>query len=175
VARLADVKSPYHLIKSMVGKQAVLIFDELKDRYTPKVIRKIRLASNWTSKEKLTELIKTLEDKPKQINVLLHYLRLIPVLRDESTNQKGLEKSSFSQAGLSESSLSTLLKNQIFESFEVVVSRFGSDEDDFIPSDFDLNAPQKKHISLFWNHFKKRTSCFFMELRAVERRRFTLN
>jgi len=144
VARLAEVKSPYHLIKSMVGKQAVLIFDELKDRYTPKVIRKIRLSQAWTSKEKLTELIKALEDKPKQINVLLHYLRFIPVLRDEPSNQKGLEKSSFTQAGLSESSLATLQKNQIFESFEVVVSRFGSDEDDFIPSDFELNAPQIK-------------------------------
>jgi primosomal protein N' (replication factor Y) len=144
VTRLAEVKSPYHLIKSMVGIQAVLIFDELKDRYTPKVIRKIRLSSDWTSKEKLTELIKTLEDKPKQINVLLHYLRFIPVLRDEISNQKGLEKSSFSQAGLSESSLTTLLKNRIFESFEVIVSRFGSDEDDFIPSNFELNGPQEK-------------------------------
>jgi len=156
VARVAEVKSPYHLIKSMVGKQAVLIFDELKDRYTPKVIRKIRLASTWTSKEKLTELIKTLEDKPKQINVLLHYLRYIPVLRDESSNHKGLEKSSFSQAELSESSLATLLKNQIFESFEVVVSRFGSDDDDFIPSNFELNTPQKKAYQSILEAFQEK-------------------
>jgi primosomal protein N' (replication factor Y) len=142
VARVADVKSPYHHIKALVGKGAVLIFDELKDRYTPKVIRKIRLCQAWEDVGKLTELIQSLEDKTKQISVLLHYLRFIPVLRDPSMNQKGLEKSSFTQADLSESSLQTLIKNGVFESFEVIVSRFGTDNDDFVPSTFDLNDAQ---------------------------------
>jgi len=47
LAKFAEVKSPYHLIKALVGKDAVIIFDELKDRYTPKVQRKIRLAANF--------------------------------------------------------------------------------------------------------------------------------
>lgn len=154
VARVAEVKSPYHLIKALVGKGAVLIFDELKDRYTPKVIRKIRLCRAWEDVGQLTELIKSLEDKTKQISVLLHYLRFIPVLRDPSMNQKGLEKSSFSQADLSESSLQTLLKNGVFESFEVIVSRFGSDNDDFIPSSFELNQAQSQAYQSILDQFQ---------------------
>ena len=67
VARIAEVKSPYHIIKSLVGHSAVLIFDELKDRYTPKVIRKIRLCAEWTSQDKITELIKLLEDNSEAL------------------------------------------------------------------------------------------------------------
>ena len=156
VARIADVKSPYHIIKSLVSHSAVLIFDELKDRYTPKVIRKIRLCAEWTSQDKITELIKLVEEKPKQIHVLLHYLKFIPVLRDPELNPKGLEKSSFSQAGLSESSLQTLIKNGYFEIFEVVVSRFGTNEDDFIPSSFDLNEAQTKAYQLILTQFQKK-------------------
>lgn len=156
VARVADVKSPYHIIKSLVGHSAILIFDELKDRYTPKVIRKIRLCSEWVSQEKLTELIKLLEDKPKQINVLLHYLKFIPVLRDSELNFKGLEKSSFTQATLSESSLQTLIKNGYFESFEVIVSRFGVNDDDFIPISFDLNEAQKKAYQSILTQFQSK-------------------
>ena len=156
VARIAEVKSPYHIIKSLVGHSAVLIFDELKDRYTPKVIRKIRLCAEWTSQDKITELIKLVEEKPKQIQVLLHYLKFIPVLRDTELNNKGLEKSSFSQAGLSESSLQTLIKNGYFEVFEVVISRFGANEDDFIPSSFDLNEAQTKAYQSILTQFQKK-------------------
>jgi primosomal protein N' (replication factor Y) len=144
VARVAEVKSPYHHIKSMVGKGAILIFDELKDRYTPKVQRRIRLTPAYTSKEGLTTLIGQLESKQKQISVLLHYLQFIPVMRDAESNQRGLEKSSFTQSGMSESALQTLIKHEIFESFETIVSRFGTDADDFIPASFDLNAAQEK-------------------------------
>lgn len=156
IAKIADVKSPYHIIKSMVGKGAILIYDELKDRYTPKVIRKIRLCKSWESNEKLLELIKILEDKPKQIAILLHYLRYIPVLRQPELNQKGLEKSSFSESELSESSLKTLIKNEYFESFEVIVSRFGQDADDFEGQKVELNIPQQAAYQSILRQFQQK-------------------
>jgi primosomal protein N' (replication factor Y) len=156
VARVAEVKSPYHHIKSMVGKGSILIFDELKDRYTPKVQRRIRLVSDHTTKEALTHLIGQLESKTKQISILLHYLQFIPVMRDVGSNARGLEKSSFTQAGLSESALQTLIKNGIFESFETIVSRFGSDADDFIPASFDLNQAQEKAYQSILEQFQEK-------------------
>lgn len=156
VARVAEVKSPYHHIKAMVGKGAILIFDELKDRYTPKVQRRIRLTPAYANKEAITTLIGALESKTKQISILLHYLQFIPVLRDAETNQRGIEKSSFGQAGLSESALQTLTKHGVFESFEIVVSRFGSDSDDFIPASFDLNAAQEKAYQSILAQFQEK-------------------
>ncbi|MEY3957387.1 MAG: Primosomal protein, partial [Bacteroidota bacterium] len=156
LAKFAEVKSPYHLIKALVGKDAVIIFDELKDRYTPKLQRKVRLASSFEDKLALTDLIQSLEEKPKQIAILLHYLQYIPVLRSPETNQKGLAKNSFSQAGLSESSLQTLVKNQVFEIFDVVVSRFDEADENFIPSTFTLNDPQEKAYQSILNQFQEK-------------------
>ncbi len=156
LAKFAEVKSPYHLIKALVGKDAVIIFDELKDRYTPKVQRKVRLASAFEDKLVLTDLIQSLEEKPKQMAILLHYLQYIPVLRSPETNQKGLAKNSFSQAGLSESSLQTLVKNQVFEIFDVVVSRFDETDENFVPSSFTLNAPQEKAYQSILSQFQEK-------------------
>jgi primosomal protein N' (replication factor Y) (superfamily II helicase) len=156
VARVAEVKSPYHHIKAMVGKGAILIYDELKDRYTPKVQRRIRLAQAYANKDAITTLIGELESKTKQISVLLHYLQFIPVMRDAESNLRGLEKSSFTQAGLSESALQTLIKHGIFESFEIIVSRFGTDSDDFIPASFDLNGPQEKAYQSILQQFQEK-------------------
>lgn len=156
IAQIAELKSPYHLIKSMVAKQAVLIFDELKDRYSPKVIRKIRLTQAYENKEKLVDLIQTLESKPKQLAQLLHYLQFIPVLRNPEVNQKGLDKSSFTQADLSESSLQTLIKNGVFEIFEVIVSRFGQDSEDFIPAAFELNPAQTTAYQSILQQFQEK-------------------
>ncbi|MEN9961058.1 MAG: Primosomal protein, partial [Bacteroidota bacterium] len=156
LAKFAEVKSPYHLIKALVGKDAVIIFDELKDRYTPKVQRKVRLVSSFEDKLRLTDLIQSLEDKPKQIAILLHYLQYIPVLRSPESNQKGLAKNSFSQAGLSESSLQTLVKNQVFEIFDVVVSRFDETDENFVPSSFTLNAPQEKAYQSILDQFQQK-------------------
>jgi primosomal protein N' (replication factor Y) len=139
-----EVKSPYHLIKSLVGKSAIIVFDELKDRYSPKVVRKIRLRGDYLSTEAITTLINSLESKPKQLSILLHYLRFIPVLKDASYNEKGLEKKSFTQAELSESSLQSLIKNGVFEIFEQIVSRFAGEDDSFIPRDFKLSDPQNR-------------------------------
>ena len=156
LAKFAEVKSPYHLIKALVGKDAVIIFDELKDRYTPKLQRKARLAASFEDKLVLTDLIQSLEEKPKQMAILLHYLQYIPVLRSPETNQKGLAKNSFSQAGLSESSLQTLVKNQVFEIFDVVVSRFDEADENFVPSTFTLNAPQEKAYQSILSQFQEK-------------------
>jgi len=55
-------------------------------------------------------LIGELEKTPKQLDVVLNYLKFVPVLRTPELNKKGLEKSALTKANVSESSMSTLLK-----------------------------------------------------------------
>ncbi len=52
--------------------------------------------------------------------------------------------------------MQTLIKHGIFESFETIVSRFGSDSDDFIPASFDLNAPQEKAYQSILQQFQEK-------------------
>lgn len=124
LARLAEVQNVYHLIKSLVGKHAVILFEELKDKYAPKVIRRLRLTPEFVERESLRSLIQELEKTPKQQEVVLQYLRDVPIQQNPSANRQGIDKSSFTKNEISASSLDTLLKKGVFEQFDVIVSRF---------------------------------------------------
>lgn len=113
------------LIKSLIGKKAVIVFEEVKEKYVPKMIRKVRLHRNYEEKEQLLALLQRLEKLPKQQEVVMRYLSHIPIQRNPALNQKGLDKSILNQdEELSQSSLSTLIKNNVFEAFEVIQPRF---------------------------------------------------
>lgn len=129
LARLAEVTNVYHLIKSLVGKRAILVFEEVREKYTPKIVRMVRLKAPFDEPDMIRGLIEDL-DKPqthKQLEVLIQYLRDVPALRDLAANQRGIAKSGFAKSDISSSSLDTLLKKGVFETFDVVVSRFADD------------------------------------------------
>jgi primosomal protein N' (replication factor Y) len=125
VERLLQKSNITSIIKSLVGKRAVILYEEVKERYKPKVARKIRLTSSYTSSEALGMLATSLDKTPKQQEILLKYLSFVPVYNNPELNQKGLDKSIFTQDdGISDASLNTLIKKGIFEQFEIFISRF---------------------------------------------------
>ncbi|MCS6795524.1 MAG: primosomal protein N' [Raineya sp.] len=121
-----ELKNIYHIIKSLSQKELIIVYEEVKERYQPKKVKKVRLTRDYLDKADLEKLFKYLEQKEsKQLDVLLLYLRNVPVFKDWTLNENGLEKSIFrSNPHISNSSLETLIKNGIFEEFEVIVSRF---------------------------------------------------
>ncbi|MFY0594289.1 replication restart helicase PriA [Roseivirga sp.] len=121
------LKSAYKYIKSLVQKELIIIYEEVKERYKPKKVKRVRLSSAYAQAEELLEgLFQQLEKKPKQSNILLRYLQEIPVYQEPEKNKNGLEKSIFTNEGFSISSLNTLIKNGVFEVYEEIVSRFGA-------------------------------------------------
>ncbi len=159
LARFAEVKNVYHLIKSLVQKRAVIVFEEVKDKYSPKIVRKIRLSAFYEDAQNLKILIAEL-DKPKtqkQLDVLLAYLNAVPVLRNMDTNRKGLEKSVLNQnQEISTSSMDTLLKNGVFEIFDVVMSRFPSDDGKHLLDSPTLSLPQTKAYNEIMAFFQEK-------------------
>jgi primosomal protein N' (replication factor Y) len=136
-----ELKNIYHIIKSLTEKELIIVYEEVKERYQPKKVKKVRLTRDYLDKTDLEKLFKYLEEKePKQLDVLLLYLRNVPVFRDWTLNETGLEKSVFrSNPQISNSSVETLIKNGIFEEFEIIVSRFS----DIQPADsYELNLTE---------------------------------
>lgn len=154
LARFAEVKNVYHIIKSLIQKKAVIVFEEVREKYTPKILKKIRLNPFYEDALYLTALIGELEKSPKQLDVILNYLKFVPVLRTPELNKKGLEKSALAKANVSESSLSTLLKNGILEQFEVIVSRFEEDLDFVEAPTPVLSESQEKAFSEIMQSFQ---------------------
>jgi primosomal protein N' (replication factor Y) len=125
VERLLQKSNITAIIKSLVGKRAVILYEEVKERYKPKVARNIRLTSTYLTNDSLGKLATSLDKTPKQQEILLKYLSYIPVYNNPDLNQKGLDKSIFTQDdGVSDASLNTLIKKGIFEQFEIFISRF---------------------------------------------------
>jgi primosomal protein N' (replication factor Y) len=146
ISKLLDVRSIHSILKSLSGKEAILLFEEVKEKYKPKTEKRIRFTKTFIPSEAIEELFKTLESKPKQEDVLLKYLQKVPVLKDAEANNKGLARKSLMVEDISESSLATLIKNNIFEEFEVVVPRFDFEEDQEIP--VILLSEEQEHAQL---------------------------
>lgn len=128
IAKLLDVKSIYSILKSLTSKEAVIIFEKVKEKYHPKTEKRFRIHSDYIERKKLEALFETLGTKPKQEAVLLKYLQEVPVFKNMELNEKGINKSSLVQGDISESSVNTLVKKNILEEFEVVVPRFDFDD-----------------------------------------------
>ena len=127
ITKLLGVKNLHSILKSLVKKEAIILFEEVKDKYKPKVERRIRLTNNFLSSTQLEQLFEQLASKPKQEEVLLKYLQEIPVIKQVDSNTQGISRSHLLKSDLSESSLNTLIKNGVFEEFEKIISRFSED------------------------------------------------
>ena len=132
-AQILEVKSIYQTIKYLIAKQAIIIYEEVKEKYKPKRIKKIRLNPIHAADDDAIEaLFKRLSSKPKQETVLLKYLSLVPIYANRNLNAQGILKSELTNTEtgeLSSSSLKTLIKNGVFEEIEQVVSRLAEYDD----------------------------------------------
>ncbi len=115
------------MIKSLIGKHAIIMYEEVKEKYKPKIAKKIRLKRVYEGSEEVANLIDSLAKNAKQQTVVLEYLRQVPIHQLRERNQFGVDKSFFTQGETSDSSLNKLIEKGILEQFEIVVSRFGDD------------------------------------------------
>ncbi len=124
ISALVNLQNIYNLLKSLLRKEVILIYEELKDKYKPKTVNKIRLVADYTQPYNIERLFHELQKKPKQQDVILKYLAVVPIHELHERNQFGVQKSQFLLSGISDSAMNTLIKNGVLEQFEEVVSRF---------------------------------------------------
>lgn len=126
VSELTNRKTVYPVIKSLIDKGLILLFEEVKEKYKPKKEKRLRLKEAYVNETALEELLSSLEKKEKQQEAILKYLSKVPVLAHPDKNKEGILKADF-QEGLSASSIKTLEKNGVFELYDVNISRLDFD------------------------------------------------
>lgn len=154
ISKALGVKNLYSILKSLVYKEAIILYEEVKEKYKPRTEKKIRLKPEYNNAEKLEELFETVATRPKQEAVLLKYLQEVPVLANPESNREGISKKKLLNDDLSESSLSTLIKNSVFEEFDVIVSRF-ADEEKAAPHVIQLSEDQLRVQRDILKHFQE--------------------
>jgi len=77
LCKLLKVKGLSHQINQLMKKKAVVVYEEVKDKYKPKLATYLTLNSEYTNEEKLRGLLNQLEKKAfKQAEALLAALHL---------------------------------------------------------------------------------------------------
>ena len=160
-ASVLESKKVHKIIKSLLTKGAIILFEEVKEKFQPKKERRIRLTDHYNSSEALENLFETLQKKPKQTKVLLKYLQQVPVLKEKVLNQDGLKKSVLLEGDISTSSLNTLVKHGYMEEFEVIVSRFQDPNANSRPYEIELSAQQAQARDEILNGFEKHQTVLF--------------
>ncbi len=159
IQHLVGKKSINKLIKALLAKEAIILFDKIKERFSPKKTRFIRLNPILlTTDDNLQQVFETLEKKPKQQNVLISYLKILPVLENYSLNNKGVKKLQLVEEGCSLSSIKTLEKNNVFETFEVIESRF--DEHLETEASLPLSKAQEQALSEILTSFEQKSTVY---------------
>lgn len=129
VGDVLGIASFHKVIKSLMHKETIFLFEHLADKYSPKVVKKVRLAHHYVAEAALEGLFAQLASRAKQLDVLMRYLQKVPVYQNEHANHNGIEKAYLSSAPhLSPSAVNTLIKNGVLEQFDVIVSRFPLDD-----------------------------------------------
>lgn len=144
ITKFLGVKTLYSILKSLVSKEAILLFEEVKEKYKPKKIHKIRLTSAYLDHHSLETLFQTLGSKPKQEAVVLKYLQEVHIIQHPEDNKAGINRDQLLSGDISPSSLETLIKHNVFEEFDVVVSRFGEEDLDHTPRTITLSQEQQQ-------------------------------
>ncbi len=124
VSEILNIKNSYQIINELIKKEAIIIFEQIKNKYTPKIAKRIRLHPKYLPSGALENLLDSLKNRPKQEEVILNYLVKNPINITPSLNQNGVLKSEILTENISKSSLDTLKKNGILEEFEEIIPRF---------------------------------------------------
>src|SRR5690606_24516559 len=88
---LIGAKDPMPVIKKLLDTGALLLAEDLKDSYRPRMERYVRLAEGEGEEERLHYWFDTLARAPKQLHLLMRYIELSRCLSDDPRDVKRAE------------------------------------------------------------------------------------
>ena len=104
-------------VNELIKKSAITIKEEIYEQYKPKLVKYVRLHTDYTSEDALEKLVKELSRAKKQREAVLTFFQLLSL--NKPIKAKSLEKS----AGISSSILKSLVDKNIFEFYHIQTDR----------------------------------------------------
>ena len=148
IRKIVERKHIFPLIQSLLEKDLIQSYQELKEKFKPKRVRYVQIVEAYRADQKLEQLFEVLNKAPKQSALLLGIYSIEPRL-ERWTKASLLLK----QTGSTSAALKTLLdKGYVSESF------FEEDRIPYVPSTFKseikLSPKQKEAFDSLEKQFK---------------------
>ncbi|WP_440133621.1 replication restart helicase PriA [Chitinophaga sancti] len=140
VQLILDKSEVYSVIKKLIEKQVLLVYEELKEVYKEKKENYVQLHARYEAEEELANLFNTLGKAPKQMELLLAYLHLV------KTQGSVLQSELLKKSGASAAQLKGLVDKEIVWIEKRVVDRVPGGGKVDVQIDFTLSPAQDKAL-----------------------------
>lgn len=124
ISQILNIKYVQAKVKSLIEKKAVMVEEEVKQRYKPKLIDYIRLTESAQSDTALKKIFDELESAPRQLELLMTFIQMS---KRYSTAPQEVKKIELQKAVNTTSSLvNQLVNKEIFEIYKVEAGRLST-------------------------------------------------
>ena len=119
---IVDRKTVYPITKKLIENNIIVLQEDLKDAYRPKLVSHIVLNESYRQEEKLKELFDTLNRAPAQLRALMAYIHWSQQKKNDTIKKSFLIEDS----KVSPNVITELVKKEIFEEVQIETSRLAS-------------------------------------------------
>ncbi len=151
VSDLLSKKNALKPIKSLIEKGYVKLQEELFAQYKPKLVKYVRLTSDYNQNDNLSDLLEKCARAPKQKSLIMMYFSLL------ATKKNIKAKALIEKAAVSAASLKALVDKSIFEFYYIQSDRVQF-SNDVTPSKT-LNSHQEKALQDIQEVFAVKKVC----------------
>lgn len=121
IKKIKDIVDRKHIlpvINRLLDKKAILLKEEIIERYSPKLVKYLRLQDVFHNDEQLQFLLESLSNAPQQRHAILTYFSL------KGSTQKPITKKKLKEVSqVSASVIKSLIEKEIFEVYTVKTDR----------------------------------------------------
>src|SRR3989344_1006194 len=129
ISGIIEQKIVYPIIKSLIEKGVVVLQEELKEKFKPKIESYVKITDYADNEENLKIIFDALERKaPKQLDVVMAYVTLSKRYSKERVEVK--KSDILKMVDGAEAALKSLQKKNVFELYEREIGRLASFENE---------------------------------------------
>ena len=126
ISDILEVKHVQPKLRKMIEKKAIMVEEEIKLRFKPKMVDYVRLNEQYRSEEDLQKAFDQLERAQRQLEVLMNYLQMSNHFSEHPDEVRKLDLQKRSNA--TSSLLNELVKKGIFDLYAVESGRLETEE-----------------------------------------------
>jgi len=116
VSEILEIKTVQPIIKSLIEKRAVVVEEEIKRRYKPKMVDFVKLNAEIDTEENLKDLFNQLSRAPKQLETLMSYIHF---RNQGEIDEVGVKRQLLQEkAGVTSAVVNQLVKKEVFEIYK---------------------------------------------------------
>ncbi|MGO4773757.1 primosomal protein N' [Flavobacterium sp. W22_SRS_FK3] len=118
IISILNKKNVFPILQKLMFKDVIVLEEEIKESYKPKLIRYVKLHSKYESDSGLTELLEVLKNANKQKEIVLAYFQISASEKKPIAVKKLVEISNSTSAVVK-----TLIEKEIFEEYHLQQDR----------------------------------------------------